>query len=75
MRLVGKQPERLASVPYRAAGPGGVPQNVQLSVEQLSVDRLPAGCDALLAAGEILERELRRLVAENHRPTGARLHG
>jgi hypothetical protein len=53
VRLVGKQAERLASVPYRAAGPGGVPQNVQLSVERLSVDRLPAGCDALLAAGDL----------------------
>jgi 3',5'-cyclic-AMP phosphodiesterase len=53
MRLVGTRPERLATVPYRAAGPGGVPQNVQLSVERLPVDKLPAGCDALLAAGDL----------------------
>ena len=53
MRLIGARPERLATVPYRAAGPGGVPQNVQLSVNRLQVDRLPAGCDALLAAGDL----------------------
>lgn len=53
MRLVGIRPERLATVPYRAAGPGGVPQNVQLAVERLPVDKLPAGCDALLAAGDL----------------------
>jgi hypothetical protein len=46
MRLVGTRPERLTTVPYRAAGPGGVPQNVQLGVERLPVDQLPAGCDA-----------------------------
>jgi len=53
MRLVGTRPKRLATVPYRAAGPGGVPQNVQLGVERLPVDKLPAGCDALLAAGDL----------------------
>jgi hypothetical protein len=53
MRLVGTRPERLATVPYRAAGPGGVPQNVQLGVERLPVDKLPAGCDALLATGDL----------------------
>jgi hypothetical protein len=53
MRLVGTRPQRLVTVPYRAAGPGGVPQNVQLDVERLPVDELPAGCDALLAAGDL----------------------
>jgi hypothetical protein len=53
MRLVGTRPERLATVPYRAAGPGGVPQNVQLGVERLPVDKLPVGCDALLTAGDL----------------------
>ncbi|MGA5303742.1 metallophosphoesterase family protein [Nucisporomicrobium flavum] len=53
MRLVDKRTHRLATVPYRAAGPGGLPQNVQLSVERLIVDKLPAGCDALLAAGDL----------------------
>ena len=53
MRLVGTRPKRLATVPYRAAGPGGVPQNVQLDVGQLPVDKLPAGCDALLVAGDL----------------------
>jgi hypothetical protein len=53
MRLVGTRPERLATVPYRAAGPGGVPQSVQLGVERLLVDKLPAGCDAVLAAGDL----------------------
>ena len=37
MRLVGTRPHRLTTVPYRAAGPGGVPQNVQLGVERLPV--------------------------------------
>ncbi|MFG1992005.1 metallophosphoesterase [Actinoplanes sp. NPDC048988] len=53
MRLAGTRPERLATIPYRAAGPGGVPQNVQLGVERLPVEELPAGCDALLAAGDL----------------------
>lgn len=53
MRLVGTRPKRLATVPYRAAGTGGVPRNVQLGVEQLPVDKLPAGCDALLVAGDL----------------------
>jgi hypothetical protein len=53
MRLVGTRPERLAMVPYRAAGPGGVPQNIQLGIERLRVDRLPDGCDALIAAGDL----------------------
>ncbi|MBM2614059.1 metallophosphoesterase [Actinoplanes sp. LDG1-06] len=53
MRLVDTRPQRLVTVPYRAAGPGGVPQNVLLGVERLRVDRLPAGCDAVLAAGDL----------------------
>jgi hypothetical protein len=53
MRLVDMRPERLATVPYRAAGPGGFPQKVQLGVERLTVDKLPAGCDAVLAAGDL----------------------
>ena len=53
MRLIGTRPERLATVPYRAAGPGGIPQNVQLGVDRLPVDKLPDGCDALLAAGDL----------------------
>jgi Icc-related predicted phosphoesterase len=53
MRLTGTRTHRLATVPYRAAGPGGVPQNIQLGVERLPVDRLPAGCDALVAAGDL----------------------
>jgi 3',5'-cyclic-AMP phosphodiesterase len=53
MRLLGTRPERLAAVPYRAAGPGGVPQNLQLGVDRLQVDTLPSGCAALLAAGDL----------------------
>lgn len=53
MRLVGTRPERLATVPYLAAGPGGVPRNVRLGVRRLKVDRLPAGCEALIAAGDL----------------------
>jgi len=53
MRLIGTRPEQLAIVPYRAAGPGGVPQHVQLGVDRLPVDELPDGCDALFAAGDL----------------------
>ncbi|GAA2564726.1 metallophosphoesterase [Winogradskya consettensis] len=53
MRLVDTRPERLATVPYRAAGPGSFPQNVHLTVERLRVDKLPAGCDAVLATGDL----------------------
>jgi 3',5'-cyclic-AMP phosphodiesterase len=53
MRLVGTRPERLATIPYRAAGPGGVSRSVQLSVERLPVDKLPAGCEAVIAAGDL----------------------
>jgi hypothetical protein len=53
MRLINTRPELLATVPYRAAGPGGVPQHVLLAVERLRVDKLPDGCDALLAAGDL----------------------
>lgn len=53
MRLVGTRPERLTAIPYRAAGPGGFPQTLQLSVDRLTVDELPAGCDALLVAGDL----------------------
>ncbi|MEV7627756.1 metallophosphoesterase [Actinoplanes sp. NPDC089786] len=53
MRLIDTRPQRLATVSYRAAGPGGVPQHVQLGVERLRVDKLPDGCDALVAAGDL----------------------
>ncbi|WP_199513863.1 hypothetical protein [Nucisporomicrobium flavum] len=53
MRLVDPRTHRLATVPYRAAGVGGAPRNVQLSIERLQVDELPAGCDATLAAGDL----------------------
>ncbi|MGK5680247.1 metallophosphoesterase family protein [Actinoplanes sp. URMC 104] len=53
MRLIGTRTHRLATVPYRAAGPGGAPQNVQLEVDHVRVDELPVGCDALLAAGDL----------------------
>lgn len=53
MRLVGTRPERLTTIPYRSARPGGGTHNVQLSVERLPVDQLPAGCEALLAAGDL----------------------
>jgi hypothetical protein len=53
MRLINTRPEPLATVSYRAAGPGGAPKNLQLGVERLTVDQLPAGCDALLVAGNL----------------------
>jgi hypothetical protein len=53
VRLLGERPERLATVPYRAAGPGGATQSVQLAVERLRVDGLPAGCSAVLATGDL----------------------
>ncbi|MDI6098164.1 metallophosphoesterase [Actinoplanes sp. NEAU-A12] len=53
MRLLDGRPERLATIPYRAAGPGGVARNLQLAVERLRVDTLPGGCTALLATGDL----------------------
>ncbi|MCU7727741.1 metallophosphoesterase [Actinoplanes sp. KI2] len=53
MRLLADRPERLATIPYRAAGPGGATRSVQLAVERLRVDALPAGCAAVVAAGDL----------------------
>ena len=53
MRLLDERPERLATIPYRAAGPGGATQNVQLAVERLRVDALPDGCAAVVAVGDL----------------------
>lgn len=53
MRLLDDPPRRLATIPYRAAGPGGVTRALQLAVEGLRVDELPAGCTALLATGDL----------------------
>jgi hypothetical protein len=53
MRLLNDRPERLATLPYRAAGPGGATRNLQLAVEILRVDTLPAGCAAMLATGDL----------------------
>jgi hypothetical protein len=53
MRLLNDRPERLATLPYRAAGPGGATRSHQLAVEILRVDTLPAGCAALLATGDL----------------------
>jgi Icc protein len=40
-------------VPYHAAARGGGTEGVQLVVERLRVDLLPAGCDAVLVAGDL----------------------
>ncbi|MEV4516693.1 metallophosphoesterase [Dactylosporangium sp. NPDC049525] len=53
MRLLDERPERLATIPYQAAGPGGGTQHVQLTVDRLRVDALPAGCRALIATGDL----------------------
>lgn len=53
MLLLDGRPERLATIPYRAAGPGGATRNLQLAVDRLRVDTLPAGCPALLATGDL----------------------
>ncbi|GAA1625028.1 metallophosphoesterase family protein [Actinoplanes couchii] len=53
MRLVSTTPEPLATIPYRAAGPGGRPRNALLDVSRLRVDELPAGLDALLVTGDL----------------------
>jgi 3',5'-cyclic-AMP phosphodiesterase len=52
VRLLSGEPERLAVIPYQAAGRGRV-ENVQLVVQRLRVDTLPVGCRALLAAGDL----------------------
>ena len=53
MRLLDDRPQRLATVPYRAAGPGGGARGVRLAVERLRVDALPTGCRAVLATGDL----------------------
>lgn len=53
MRLLDDRPERLATIPYQAAGPGGGSRGVQLAVERLRVDAMPAGCRALVATGDL----------------------
>jgi Icc protein len=53
MRLLGDRPERLATIPYQAAAPGHETESLQLAVERLRVDSLPAGCDAMLATGDL----------------------
>lgn len=52
MRLRTCERERLAAIPYQAAGRGRV-ENVQLVVDRLLVDALPDGCQALLIAGDL----------------------
>jgi hypothetical protein len=53
MRLLRDRPERLATVSYQAAARGGGTEGLQLAVERLPVDSLPAGCDAILVAGDL----------------------
>lgn len=53
MRLLDDPLKRLATIPYRAAGPGGTTRTLQLAVESLRVDALPTGCTGLLATGDL----------------------
>lgn len=53
LRLAGDRPERLATIPYQAAAPGGGSETVQPAVDRLRVDELPTGCAAILATGDL----------------------
>lgn len=53
MRLLDRRAERLATVSYQAATPGGGTGSVQLAVERVRVDSVPDGCRAILAAGDL----------------------
>ncbi|MCY1141866.1 metallophosphoesterase [Actinoplanes sp. Pm04-4] len=53
MQLLGEPPQRVAAISYQAAAPGGGTESVQLVVDRLRVDSLPAGCGAILVAGDL----------------------
>ncbi|MEU8181980.1 metallophosphoesterase [Micromonospora sp. NPDC049044] len=50
---LSSRPERLTSVAYRQARAGGGIEAAQLPVDRITVDRLPAGCRAVLVAGDL----------------------
>ncbi|MBU2669950.1 metallophosphoesterase [Actinoplanes bogorensis] len=53
MRLLSGRAERWTSVPFLSAARGGGTEAVRLDVELLRVDSLPAGCSAVLVAGDL----------------------
>ncbi|MBL7256225.1 hypothetical protein JKJ07_18160 [Actinoplanes sp. LDG1-01] len=53
MRLRADRPQRLATISYRAAAPGGGTEGARLAVERFRVDALPGGYDAIVAAGDL----------------------
>ncbi|MGC0416174.1 hypothetical protein [Embleya sp. AB8] len=53
MRIVDGEPVALTEVGYRRARRGGGVEGARLPVGRLRVDRLPAGCDAVLVAGDL----------------------
>jgi hypothetical protein len=53
MRIVGTAPERVVEVGYRRARTGGGTESAWLPVDVLRVDRLPAGCDAVIVTGDL----------------------
>ncbi|MGW9210406.1 metallophosphoesterase family protein [Embleya sp. NPDC055664] len=53
MRIVGGGVEAVTEVGYRRARVGGGSEAARLPVGRLRVDRLPAGCDAVLVAGDL----------------------
>jgi hypothetical protein len=53
LRLLSERSERLATIPYRSAARGGGTEILRLAVERLRVDAVPAGCGAVLAAGDL----------------------
>ncbi|SBT50514.1 metallophosphoesterase [Micromonospora auratinigra] len=53
LRLLDPVPQPLASLDHRSARSGGGSRHARLPVDRLRVDRLPAGCDALLVTGDL----------------------
>nr|WP_237534499.1 metallophosphoesterase [Streptomyces sp. SID3343] len=53
MRIVDTAPERIVEVGYRRARAGGGTETAWLPVDVVRVDRLPAGCDAVVVTGDL----------------------
>jgi Icc protein len=53
VRLVDPEPRPLTELAYACARPGGGTSRARLRIVGMRVDRLPAGCDALLVASDL----------------------
>src|SRR5690348_1040492 len=53
MRVLDPDVRPVTELAYRRARRGGGTETVRLPVQRLTVDRVPAGCDAVLVAGDL----------------------